>query len=157
MKTGLTGTLKQFTERACIQLITPFRCPDLAGILVQGRQWTKAGGDRQLIIVRTSQNQHASGSMLHCCPFVCPPPVIQHSCSRPCILADAGSIKKSLQPKKSELISITPNSVDEIWHDRPPRPKNPVFHLDVKYSGEMRPCKVISFTKDNVCRPISHG
>ncbi|KAF8621347.1 hypothetical protein AX15_007876 [Amanita polypyramis BW_CC] len=51
-------------------------------------------------------------------------------------ISDVESLKKNLQPKKSELVSITPNLVDQVWHDRPPRPKNPVFHLDVKFSGQ---------------------
>ena len=50
-------------------------------------------------------------------------------------LADAETIQKALQPKGSELISLPENLVDLVWTERPPRPANKVFPLDVKYSG----------------------
>ncbi|KAJ3526017.1 hypothetical protein NMY22_g10335 [Coprinellus aureogranulatus] len=50
---------------------------------------------------------------------------------------DAKDIKKDLEPKKSELVLLKSNPVDEVWgSDRPARPQNPVFHLDEKYSGQ---------------------
>ncbi|CAL1708592.1 unnamed protein product [Somion occarium] len=50
--------------------------------------------------------------------------------------ADAESLETSLKAKESHLVSLTDNLVDFIWEDRPPRPANKVFPLDVKYSGE---------------------
>ena len=50
--------------------------------------------------------------------------------------ADAENIQKALEPKKSELVSLPQNLVDLVWPDRPPRPANEVFPLDVKYAGE---------------------
>ncbi|PFH45881.1 hypothetical protein AMATHDRAFT_70981 [Amanita thiersii Skay4041] len=50
-------------------------------------------------------------------------------------VSDAENLKKDLEAKKSELVSITTNLVDAVWSDQPARPKNPVVHLDVKYSG----------------------
>ena len=48
--------------------------------------------------------------------------------------ADAQTLKKSLEG--SELVPLSQNPVDVVWgSDRPSRPKNPVFALDVKYSG----------------------
>ncbi|KAH9887305.1 Creatinase/aminopeptidase [Cubamyces lactineus] len=50
--------------------------------------------------------------------------------------SDADSIQKALEPKESELVSLPHNLVDLVWPDRPPRPANKVFPLDVKYSGQ---------------------
>ncbi|KAI9061629.1 Creatinase/aminopeptidase [Trametes sanguinea] len=50
--------------------------------------------------------------------------------------SDAESIQKALEPKGSTLVSLSQNLVDAIWHDRPSRPANKVFPLDVKFSGE---------------------
>ncbi|OSD02643.1 Creatinase/aminopeptidase [Trametes coccinea BRFM310] len=50
--------------------------------------------------------------------------------------SDAESIQKALEPKGSTLVSLSQNLVDLIWHDRPTRPANKVFPLDVKFSGE---------------------
>ncbi|KAI0777354.1 Creatinase/aminopeptidase [Trametes elegans] len=50
--------------------------------------------------------------------------------------SDADSIQKALEPKQSELVSLPQNLVDLVWPDRPPRPANKVFPLDVKYSGQ---------------------
>ncbi|OJT08305.1 hypothetical protein TRAPUB_844 [Trametes pubescens] len=50
--------------------------------------------------------------------------------------SDAEGIQKSLEPEQSELVSIQENLVDLVWADRPPRPANKVFPLDVKYSGQ---------------------
>ncbi|TFK37159.1 putative Xaa-Pro aminopeptidase P [Crucibulum laeve] len=55
---------------------------------------------------------------------------------------DAESLTKQLTSKKSELISITKNLVDAVWADRPQRPKNPIFHLDEKYSGQTHTDKI---------------
>lgn len=50
---------------------------------------------------------------------------------------DAESLKKSLEPRGSELVSLQKNPVDIVWgKDRPPCPHNDVFPLDVKYAGE---------------------
>ncbi|EIW51638.1 Creatinase/aminopeptidase [Trametes versicolor FP-101664 SS1] len=50
--------------------------------------------------------------------------------------SDAEGIQKALEPEQSELVSIQENLVDLVWADRPPRPANKVFPLDVKYSGQ---------------------
>ncbi|RDB30249.1 putative Xaa-Pro aminopeptidase P [Hypsizygus marmoreus] len=50
--------------------------------------------------------------------------------------SDAETINKALAPRGSKLVSIEKNLVDAVWEDRPPRPQNPVFHLDEKYSGQ---------------------
>lgn len=50
---------------------------------------------------------------------------------------DAENLKKSLEPRGSELVSLQQNPVDIVWgKDRPPCPHNRVFPLDVKYAGE---------------------
>ncbi|KAJ2936840.1 hypothetical protein H1R20_g241, partial [Candolleomyces eurysporus] len=50
---------------------------------------------------------------------------------------DAAALRKNLEPKQSELVLLRNNLVDEVWGtDRPPKPHNPVFHLDEKYSGQ---------------------
>ncbi|KIL60909.1 hypothetical protein M378DRAFT_193546 [Amanita muscaria Koide BX008] len=61
--------------------------------------------------------------------------------------SDAESLKKNLTPKDSQLVSV-PNLVDKVWHDRPARPKNPVFHLDVKYSGQSHTDKIEAVRKE---------
>lgn len=51
--------------------------------------------------------------------------------------SDAEIIKTALTPIQSELVPVEENLVDLVWaDDRPARPQNPVFHLDVKYSGK---------------------
>ncbi|KAI0691006.1 Creatinase/aminopeptidase [Cerioporus squamosus] len=51
--------------------------------------------------------------------------------------SDADAISSALEPKQSELVSLSKNLVDLVWgSDRPPRPANTVFPLDAKYSGE---------------------
>ncbi|CDO71158.1 hypothetical protein BN946_scf184845.g28 [Trametes cinnabarina] len=50
--------------------------------------------------------------------------------------SDAETIQKALEQKGSTLVSLPQNLVDLIWHDRPARPANKVFPLDVKYAGE---------------------
>jgi Xaa-Pro aminopeptidase len=51
------------------------------------------------------------------------------------LATDAQALKKSLG--KSELVHLSQNPVDIVWgSERPQRPKNPIFPLDVKYSGE---------------------
>lgn len=56
---------------------------------------------------------------------------------------DAESLKKSLEPRKSEIVSIDKNLVDIIWsQERPERPKNKIFPLETKYSGESSQGKI---------------
>ncbi|KAI8968798.1 Creatinase/aminopeptidase [Trametes punicea] len=50
--------------------------------------------------------------------------------------SDADSIQKALEPKGSKLVSLPQNLVDLVWPDRPPRPANKVFPLDVKHAGQ---------------------
>lgn len=50
--------------------------------------------------------------------------------------ADADAIKNALKLRDSELVSLDRNLVDSVWADRPPRPTNKVFPLDVRYAGE---------------------
>ena len=53
------------------------------------------------------------------------------------LLADAKTLKASLGRVESELVPLASNLVDKVWGDaRPPRPKNQIFPLDVKYSGK---------------------
>ncbi|KDR68377.1 hypothetical protein GALMADRAFT_257027 [Galerina marginata CBS 339.88] len=56
--------------------------------------------------------------------------------------SDAESLNKQLTAKESSLVSVPKNLVDAIWDERPPRPKNKVFHLDEKYSGQSHQDKV---------------
>jgi len=57
--------------------------------------------------------------------------------------ADAESLKKSLEPRGSVLVSLQQNPVDVVWgKDRPPCPHNSVFPLDVKYAGETSQSKL---------------
>ncbi|KAK2465569.1 hypothetical protein APHAL10511_002461 [Amanita phalloides] len=69
-------------------------------------------------------------------------------------ISDAESLTKNLQPKKSKLVSITPNLVDEIWHDRPPRPQNPVFPSIVKYSGQSHNDKIANVREEMKKRKV---
>ncbi|KAH7924378.1 Creatinase/aminopeptidase [Leucogyrophana mollusca] len=56
---------------------------------------------------------------------------------------DAESLKKSLEPRKSELVALEKNPVDVVWGtERPERPKNQVFSLDVKFAGESAQTKL---------------
>jgi Xaa-Pro aminopeptidase len=51
---------------------------------------------------------------------------------------DAENLRKSLQPRNTELVSIDKNLVDVVWaQERPARPKSKIFSLNVKYSGEL--------------------
>ncbi|KAG9311846.1 Creatinase/aminopeptidase [Chiua virens] len=60
--------------------------------------------------------------------------VVSYECRPIQTLADAQSLKNSLG--KSELVPLSQNPVDIVWgSERPRRPKNPVFALNVKYSG----------------------
>jgi Xaa-Pro aminopeptidase len=53
------------------------------------------------------------------------------------IAVDARSLKKSLELRNSELVSLQQNPVDIVWgKDRPIHPHNKVFSLDVKYAGQ---------------------
>ncbi|KAK7047847.1 hypothetical protein VNI00_006175 [Paramarasmius palmivorus] len=57
--------------------------------------------------------------------------------------ADSTSLTKSLKPRNSTLVSISENLVDQVWgSERPGRPTNPIFHLDLKYSGEAHTSKL---------------
>ncbi|TFK61424.1 putative Xaa-Pro aminopeptidase P, partial [Pluteus cervinus] len=56
--------------------------------------------------------------------------------------SDAETLTKSLAPKESELVSLPHNIVDQVWKDRPARPANSVFHLDVKYAGQSHQEKI---------------
>ncbi|KAG1859131.1 peptidase M24, structural domain-containing protein [Suillus tomentosus] len=50
--------------------------------------------------------------------------------------AEAESLKKSLEPRGSVLVSLQQNPVDVVWgKDRPLCPHNSVFPLDVKYAA----------------------
>ncbi|KAI0341347.1 Creatinase/aminopeptidase [Trametopsis cervina] len=49
---------------------------------------------------------------------------------------DAESLQTSLKAKDSQLVSLTENLVDQVWEDRPSRPTNEVFPLEIKFSGE---------------------
>ncbi|KAF8520939.1 putative Xaa-Pro aminopeptidase P [Hysterangium stoloniferum] len=49
---------------------------------------------------------------------------------------DAKTLKESLKPQGSALVPIIKNLVDEVWGTaRPSRPQNPVFTMDIKYTG----------------------
>ncbi|KAJ2913800.1 hypothetical protein MD484_g6609, partial [Candolleomyces efflorescens] len=53
------------------------------------------------------------------------------------VAGDAAALQKNLESKNSELVLLRNNLVDEVWGtDRPPKPHNPVFYLDEKYSGQ---------------------
>ncbi len=49
----------------------------------------------------------------------------------------------NLKEKKSELVPLSNNLIDAIWTDRPARPRNNVFHLDEKYSGQSIQSKIL--------------
>lgn len=45
-------------------------------------------------------------------------------------------------------MSLTDNLVDQVWEDRPSRPANEVFPLDIKYSGTPPPyCILLRLTR----------
>lgn len=51
-------------------------------------------------------------------------------------IAEALRLRKSLQSRSSELVALTQNPIDIVWgSERPQRPKNKVFVLDLKYAG----------------------
>ncbi|KZT70390.1 putative Xaa-Pro aminopeptidase P [Daedalea quercina L-15889] len=56
--------------------------------------------------------------------------------------SDADTIQKNLDPLESRLVSLKHNLVDLVWTDRPPRPANGIFPLDVKYAGESHVRKI---------------
>lgn len=56
--------------------------------------------------------------------------------------SDAEDLKTSLELKESRLVSLSDNLIDLIWEDRPPRPTNKAFPLDIKYSGESHDSKI---------------
>ena len=51
-------------------------------------------------------------------------------------------------PKGSALVPLSKNPVDDIWDDRPARPKSTVFHLDEKYSGQSVSDKITKVRKE---------
>ncbi|KAK0452061.1 peptidase M24, structural domain-containing protein [Desarmillaria tabescens] len=55
---------------------------------------------------------------------------------------DASSLSKNLSPRKSTLVSLPQNLVDQIWTDRPVRTKNLIVHLEEKFSGESHESKL---------------
>lgn len=61
---------------------------------------------------------------------------------------DADAIKTALASRQSTLVSVETNLVDAIWNDRPPRPDNPVFHLDEKYSGKSPAVKIAAVREE---------
>ncbi|SJL14923.1 uncharacterized protein ARMOST_18399 [Armillaria ostoyae] len=54
----------------------------------------------------------------------------------------ASSLSKNLTPGKSTLVSLPQILVDQIWIDRPVLPKNPIVHLEEKFSGESHKSKL---------------
>ncbi|THV07177.1 Creatinase/aminopeptidase [Dendrothele bispora CBS 962.96] len=56
---------------------------------------------------------------------------------------NSSNLSKNLEKTKSSLVSLSTNLVDIVWgSSRPARPKNPIFHLDEKYSGESHTSKL---------------
>ncbi|KZV99641.1 putative aminopeptidase P, cytoplasmic [Exidia glandulosa HHB12029] len=51
-------------------------------------------------------------------------------------IADADDLEKTLKDRRSTLVPLSKNLVDEVWTDRPARPTNPVFALDIRYTGK---------------------
>ncbi|KIM69481.1 hypothetical protein SCLCIDRAFT_1207910 [Scleroderma citrinum Foug A] len=50
---------------------------------------------------------------------------------------EALELRKTLQSRSSDLVALTQNPVDIVWgSERPQRPKEKVFTLDLKYAGE---------------------
>lgn len=57
--------------------------------------------------------------------------------------SDASTLSKSLAPRNSTLAPLANNLIDLVWDTaRPERPKNSVFHLAEKYSGESHTSKI---------------
>ncbi|SJL18407.1 uncharacterized protein ARMOST_21996 [Armillaria ostoyae] len=54
----------------------------------------------------------------------------------------ASSLSKNLTPSKSTLVSLPQILADQIWIDRPVLPKNPIVHLEEKFSGESHESKL---------------
>jgi hypothetical protein len=51
-------------------------------------------------------------------------------------LADAKTLKSTLEPIGSALVSVKENLVDIAWGSaRPLHPNNPAYPLDVKFAG----------------------
>lgn len=51
-------------------------------------------------------------------------------------VVDAESLKKSLNDRKSELVSLSENLVDIVWGSkRPARDLNAVFPLSIEFTG----------------------
>jgi len=64
------------------------------------------------------------------------------------IASDADSLQVSLRPKESILVSLEDNLVDAVWPNRPPRPANKVFPLEVKYAGRSHQEKIEELRKE---------
>ncbi|KAH8102236.1 Creatinase/aminopeptidase [Cristinia sonorae] len=64
------------------------------------------------------------------------------------IASDADGLQTSLKPKDSALVSLSDNLVDLVWPERPPRPANKVFPLDVKYAGQSSEDKIAAIRKE---------
>ncbi|TFY59111.1 hypothetical protein EVJ58_g5989 [Rhodofomes roseus] len=56
--------------------------------------------------------------------------------------SDADTIQKNLEPLESQLVSLKHNLVDLVWTNRPPRPTNGIYPLDLKYAGESHVQKI---------------
>ncbi|KAF5356602.1 hypothetical protein D9758_008285 [Tetrapyrgos nigripes] len=61
---------------------------------------------------------------------------------------NSSNLSKNLEKTKSSIVSLSTNLVDTVWGtQRPLRPKNPIFHLDEKYSGESHSSKLARVRK----------
>jgi len=72
-------------------------------------------------------------------------------------ISDADTIKKSLEPKRSELVNNTDDKlVDRVWGDkRPSRPSQPIILHDIKYSGKSSEDKIAELRKELVKQKAS--
>lgn len=62
---------------------------------------------------------------------------------------DAELINKALEPKGSQLVSLSKNPVDSVWAEsRPTRPTSRIASLDVKFSGESHVSKIARLRKE---------
>ncbi|ORY25163.1 peptidase M24, structural domain-containing protein [Naematelia encephala] len=70
--------------------------------------------------------------------------------------SETKNLSSSLANSKSTLIPIKDNLIDVLWPSRPQRPKNPIFHLDVKFTGQSVSEK-LSILRDKLNRMGSPG
>ncbi|KAJ7150899.1 putative Xaa-Pro aminopeptidase P [Mycena crocata] len=71
---------------------------------------------------------------------------------------DAETLTKTLKPRESELVSLSKNPVDSVWaEERPLRPSNQVFSLDVKYSGSESHTDKIKRLRDEIFKKDAKG